>query len=97
VDSIQATLDTAQQKAPFGGTVTEALPSVGDLVTPGAEAFRIDDLQHLSVDIQITEIDITKVAVGQDATLVFDAIPDKTYQGKVTTVAKAGDVVQGVN
>jgi HlyD family secretion protein len=96
VDAIQATVDAAKQMAPFAGTVTEALPNVGDLVTPGTEAFRIDDLQHLSVDIQITEIDITKVAIGQDATLVFDAIPDKTYQGKVTRVAKAGDVVQGV-
>ncbi len=96
VDAIQATLDAAKQMAPFAGTVTEAIPSVGDMVTPGTEAFRIDDLQHLSVDIQITEIDITRVAVGQDANLVFDAIPDKTYQGKVIKVAKAGDVVQGV-
>jgi HlyD family secretion protein len=96
VDAIQATLDSAKQMAPFTGTVTEALSNVGDLITPGTEAFRIDDLQHLSVDIQITEIDITKVAVGQDSTLVFDAIPDKTYVGTVTKVAKAGDVVQGV-
>lgn len=96
VDAIQATLDSGKQLAPFAGTVTEAMPNVGDLVTPGSEAFRIDDLQHLSVEIQITEIDITKVALGQDATLVFDAIPDKTYQGTVTKVALAGDIVQGV-
>jgi HlyD family secretion protein len=96
VDAIQATLDSAKQIAPFAGTVTEVIPNAGDLVTPGMKAFRIDDLQHLSVDIQITEIDITKVAVGQDATLIFDAIPDKTYEGRVTKVAKAGDVVQGV-
>jgi len=96
VDAIKATLDAAQPMAPFAGTVTKVLPGVGDLVTQGTEAFRIDDLKHLSVDIQITEIDITRVSVGQDATLVFDAIPDKTYQGKITKVAKAGDVAQGV-
>ena len=96
VDAIKATLDAAVQIAPFDGTVTEVLSSVGDLVTPGTKAFRVDDLEHLSVDILVTEVDIARIKVGQDATLSFDAILGKEYHGKVSQVAQAGDVVQGV-
>jgi HlyD family secretion protein len=96
VDAIKATLATAQQVSPIAGKVTEVLSNVGDMVTPGTKAFRVDDLQHMSVDIQVTEVDIAHIKSGQDATLVFDAISGKEYHGKVTNVAKAGDVVQGV-
>jgi HlyD family secretion protein len=96
VDAIQATLSMAQQVAPFPGTITEAIPNVGDMVTAGLEAFRVDDLQNLRVDLQVNEIDIVGINSNQDATIVFDAIPDKEYHGKVSRVAMAGDVVQGV-
>jgi len=96
VDAAQATLDLAHLTAPFAGTITEAYPLPGDQVSVGTTAFRIDDLSSLLVDVELSEVDINSVTVGQGVTLSFDAILGKDYQGQVTKVAQAGNVVGGV-
>lgn len=96
VAAAEATLNLAKLIAPFDGTVTQASPVVGDQVSPGTVGFRVDDLSSLLVDVQVSEVDINSVAVGQPATLSFDAILGQTYNGEVIQVGQAGDTVQGV-
>ncbi len=96
VDAAQATLNLARLTAPFAATVTESIPLPGDQVGAGAAAFRLDDLTSLLVDVEVSEVDINSVSVGQAATLSFDAILDKTYHGEVIQVAQAGTDVGGV-
>ncbi|MCL4271717.1 MAG: efflux RND transporter periplasmic adaptor subunit [Anaerolineales bacterium] len=96
VDAAQATLNMAHLTAPFDGTITQASPEVGDQVSSGVVGFRIDDLSSLLVDVQVSEVDINSVFVGQDATLSFDAILNQEYNGKVVQVGQAGETVQGV-
>jgi HlyD family secretion protein len=96
VEAAQATLNMAHLTAPFAGTVTEAVPLPGDQVTSGAVAFRIDDLSSLLVDVELSEVDINSVKIGQAVTLSFDAILGTEYQGQVTKVAQAGAVANGV-
>ena len=98
VSAAQATLITAVIVAPFDGVITQAVPAVGDEVSAGTVAFRLDDLSHLLVDVQVSEVDINNVAVGQDATLTFDAVLGRSepYYGKVVQVSQAGNTVQGV-
>jgi HlyD family secretion protein len=95
VQNAQANLDAAKLTAPFSGTITEVSGMVGDQVSPGTKAFRIDDLSQMKVDVQVSEVDINSVQVGQPVTLTFDAISGKTFKGKVLEVAQAGDPVQG--
>ena len=96
VDAAQATLDLAHLTAPFAGTVTEANPLPGDQVIAGAMAFRVDDLSSLLVDVELSEVDINSVTVGQTVTLSFDAILGQEYEGQVIKVSQAGNLVGGV-
>lgn len=96
VDAAQATINLARLTAPFAGTVTESHPLPGDQVGAGATAFRLDNLTSLFVDVEVSEVDINSIAVGQSATLSFDAILDQEYQGTVVQVAQAGTDVGGV-
>ncbi|RJP50411.1 MAG: efflux RND transporter periplasmic adaptor subunit [Anaerolineaceae bacterium] len=96
VDAAKATLNMARLTAPFNGTVTQASPAVGDQVTTGSAGFRIDDLSSLLVDVQVSEVDINSVFVGQPAILLFDAILGREYHGEVIRVGQAGETVQGV-
>ena len=96
VASIEATLATAELKAPFAGTVTEINSKVGDKVNNGTVSFRIDDLSHLLVDVQVPEVDINRIKVGQEASIFFDAILNKEYKGVVTEVGRVGNNVNGV-
>jgi len=95
VDAAQATLNLARILAPFNGTITQAEPRPGDQVTAGKVAFRIDDLSALLVDVQVSEVDINSISIGQPATLSFDAILGETYHGEVVEVSQAGEVVSG--
>jgi HlyD family secretion protein len=95
VAAAQAILDMASIKAPFNGTVTVANSKVGDQVAPSTVAFQIDDLSHLYVDVDVTEMDFPKVRTGQLVTLTLDAFPGNTYQGKVSDMAVVGKTVSG--
>lgn len=98
VAAAQSTLDMAGIIAPFAGTVTQSDSAAGDQVSAGAVAYRIDDLSHLLVDVQVSEVDINTVSIDQDSTLTFDAVLGRSdpYHGKVVKVSQAGDTVQGV-
>jgi HlyD family secretion protein len=95
VAAAEATIAQAFISAPFDGVVTDAFPYEGDLVSTGTSAFQLDDLSHLLVDIDVSEVDINRVAIGQAGIITFDAVPDKEYHGEVVAVALAGTVDQG--
>lgn len=94
VDAAQATLNQAQITAPFDGTVTQVSNNPGDVVSAGTKAIRVDNLSTMIVIVQITEIDVNSVMVDQPATIVFDAIPNKVYNGKVIRADLAGTAGQ---
>jgi HlyD family secretion protein len=96
VTAALATLNLASIKAPFSGAITQAFPIPGDQVSPGMVAFRVDDLSQLIVDVQVSEVDINRIQVGQDVMLTFDAILAAEYQGKVVEVGLVGTNQQGI-
>lgn len=49
-----------------------------------------------SVTVNLTEIDVTKVSVGDKATITLDAFPDKTYTGNVLSIDTVGSISSGV-
>jgi HlyD family secretion protein len=90
VQTAQQNLDTIKIIAPFDGTITQVDAVPNAVVANGAQAFRIDDLSKLVIAVQVVEIDINHVQAGQSATITFDAIPNKTYTGKVIKTDLAG-------
>ena len=94
VQVAQENLDGLKVTAPFNGTITQANAIPNAVVATGTQAYRIDDLSNLAIAVQVVEIDIDHVKVGQTATVTFDAIPNKTYKGKVLKTDLAGTVSQ---
>ncbi|HEX2981043.1 MAG TPA: efflux RND transporter periplasmic adaptor subunit, partial [Anaerolineaceae bacterium] len=95
LDIAQATLDLARLTAPFAGTITHVSSQIGDLVTAGTPAFQIDDISSLLIDVDVSEVDINQIQVGQNVDLTFDAIVGQDYSGTVTKVASSGSSVNG--
>lgn len=93
---VQAAAKLAHLDAPFDGTITTLDVAVGDMVAPGTFAMRIDNLSALYVDLQVSEVDINRIQIGQPSTLTFDAVSGKTYTGEVTDIGRAGSTVGGV-
>jgi len=48
------------------------------------------------ISVSLSEIDVTKVKAGQRATITFDALPNKTFTGKVLGIDTTGTVSSGV-
>ncbi len=98
VAAAQSTINQSKVIAPFDGVITQAEPTTGDLVSPGTLAYRMDDLAHLLVDLQISEVDINNVTVDQPVTVTLDAVQGKSYTGRVSHISQAGDASgSGVN
>jgi HlyD family secretion protein len=95
VAAAQATIDLAHITAPFAGTITEVSLKPGDLISPGTVAFRLDDLSALLVDVQVSEVDINRIQIGQPVSLTFDAILNREYSGRVSEVGQVGNAIQG--
>ncbi len=62
----------------------------------GSKLFSIIDFKSLRVVVSVSEVDATNVAIGQPATLTFDAVPDKTFTGTVTNIDTVGTTTSGV-
>jgi HlyD family secretion protein len=94
VDAAQTTINQAQITAPFDGTITQVSVNPGDVVSSNTKAFRIDNMSQMVVTVQVIEIDVNSVKAGQPATITFDAIPNKTYNGKLLRADLAGTAGQ---
>lgn len=93
--SAQATLNLQRMVAPFAGTITSVNVLPGDLISAGKAAFQIDDLSRLLVDVQVSEVDINRVQIGQPVSLTFDAISDQTFSGTIDEISSVGAVTNG--
>ena len=95
VAAAQAVYDMRYIVAPFAGSVTDIDSLPGDQVMAGTYSMRIDDLSRMLVDVDVPEVDINQIEIGQPVRLTFDAIQGEQYSGKVIEVAQVGTVKQG--
>jgi hypothetical protein len=97
INSIQSTLAQQNITAPFDGVISVVTVKPGDLVSNGTAAFQIDDPSVFYVDLQVSEVDINEVILGQTVDLTFDAIPGTAYTGNVADIGSVGTVSGGVS
>jgi multidrug efflux pump subunit AcrA (membrane-fusion protein) len=99
LDSAKATLASQSAlTAPFAGTVISVDISPFETAAPGQTLIVIGDLSKYRIETtDLSERDVTKVRVGQSATVFIEALGDE-FTGKVVDVARistelGGDVV----
>ncbi|NNJ09226.1 HlyD family efflux transporter periplasmic adaptor subunit [Chloroflexales bacterium ZM16-3] len=93
LESAQYNRSQADLKAPFAGVVAEVNIDVGDpSSSAGAAAIRLIDLSDLTAEVDVSDVDIAGVQVGQHATLLVQSLPNVTFSGKVIYIAPAATV-----
>jgi membrane fusion protein, multidrug efflux system len=90
VDEAQRELDHTVIKAPFAGTVTN-VPSIapGKYLAASTTAFYLVDTDHLWVDANPKETELTYVRPGQPVTVTVDTYPDAVWHGTVQSISPA--------
>jgi cobalt-zinc-cadmium efflux system membrane fusion protein len=77
--------------APIGGEVVEQLVSVGQLIQPASsQCFTISDTSSVWVLVNIYQIDLPYVHVGDVVAIQTDAYPD-VFHGRISYIAAALD------
>ena len=76
--------------SPISGTIIEKDAKQGDALTSGSTLCVIYDLSYLEMVINVDELQIGALSVGQKVQISADAVADKTYVGTVTRVSMKG-------
>ncbi len=93
LDSARLSRERAEMHAPFDGIINSVTIDPGDPSSPpGVTPIYIVDVRMLHVDVDINDVDIGKVKLGQSVTLDADAMAGTRYSGKVTFIAASATV-----
>jgi len=87
--------------APYSGVVTSVSADEQDTVTTATPIFHLIDPTSLQLNVQVDEIDVTDVKVGQKAIMEVDALLGRQIEAEVTSIgllptAEAGVIVYDV-
>jgi HlyD family secretion protein len=100
----QDDLDRTTIRSPMDGHVTALNVEKGETAVMGTMNFAgsvlmtIGDLSELIAEVEVAESEVVRVALGQEATVKVDALPDSPLEGRVIEIGssglKRGDVVK---
>ena len=103
VEQAQASLDQANEElaktdilAPIEGTVVQLRSEKGERVVgtsmmSGTEIMTIAQLDQMEARVEVGEIDVVMIKVGQNVRLEADAFRDDEFSGEVTEIANASN------
>ena len=89
LESAKYDLNKVRIAAPIDGLVTRRnieegeTAVVGTMNNAGTVLLEIADLSVIETEIEVDETEIPDIKIGQPAKITIDAIPDKTFPGKV--------------
>ena len=90
MENLQDTMNNYTITAPISDTVIEKDVKAGDALTSGTTLCVLYDLSYLEMVINVDELQVSDLSVGQSVQVTADAVPDKTYVGEVTRVSMKG-------
>lgn len=104
IASAQTNLNLAQLRleqsmivAPIDGTIANVAINAGEQASPGAPAITLVNETAFHINVNVDEIDIDQISVGQDVEVTLDALQDTVLTGIISeispTSASAGGVV----
>lgn len=87
----QEQLSFTAVRSPLTGVVLQKLLQAGDYVQPGTEILQVGNLSQIEVTVQVSELDLSRVSVGQAVEVRLDAFPDQEFAGRVSRIAPLAD------
>lgn len=85
--------------APISGTIVDKKVKAGDKLSANDAAMQnlctIYDMSYLELKLNVDELKIRSLKVGQEAEITVDAVPGETYKGVISSILVAGTTANG--
>lgn len=98
VEAQRATIAQAQERqsyallaSPITGVVVGKVSEPGNLVQPGGEILRLGDFSSVKVEVPVSDLELSKVQVGQSVQVSLDAFANEVVTGRVTRISPAAN------
>jgi HlyD family secretion protein len=97
----QDVLQKTEIRAPVDGVVSRLQVRKGEMVVigiqnqPGTTLMTVSDLTQLNAEVKVAEADVLRVALGQPATVTLEALPGRSFLGRVAEVGASALPVTG--
>ncbi len=96
LNAAEAAYSKTQLKAPFDGVVSKQSGSIGDLITSGMSVASVINDKTLQVDVYVSETDVSKIKVGNQATVTVDAYgADTGFAAAVVKIESGATQISG--
>jgi len=96
VTSLEAALGKSSIVAPFGGVVILQDAKVGGTVSAGVPLISIMSQDEMYVEANISEINISKITIGDLVVVTLDAFADEEFLGEVSYIEPGDAIIDGV-
>ncbi len=96
LEEAQKQLDRVTITAPFDGTVASLEADEGDSVSATTTIVHLIDLTSVELEVEVDEIDIAEVKLGQKAIIEVDALPALQLESKVTSISLLSKEIGGL-
>ncbi|OGF01675.1 MAG: hypothetical protein A3G07_01075 [Candidatus Doudnabacteria bacterium RIFCSPLOWO2_12_FULL_47_12] len=96
VQSATTALENTVIRSPVSGTITSVDIHAGEQGAALGAAIALQDVGNLYLESNISEADISKLRIGQNVKIDFDALHEKIYNGTVQFIDPASTIVSGV-
>jgi HlyD family secretion protein len=86
-DGMQVLIDDSSLQAPRAGRVQYVLEHVGEVIAAGSSVVTLTDLSDMYMTVFLPSRDAGRLAIGAEARIILDALPDYVVPASVTFVA----------
>ena len=87
VNLLQKNLNDCYITSPSSGFITKKFVEIGETAGMMSSLFQVADLSVVELVIYVSETELGKVKLGQEAEINIDTYPDKTFVGKVIFIS----------
>ena len=84
-------LEQSKIFAPMGGFVAIRYVDVGALISPTTPILRVVNLSTMVTHANVPERNLGRLRVGNQAVIAIDALPDRTFRGRIARIAPVLD------
>jgi len=91
LEQAEKQLEDATVKAPISGIITEKSVETGSYTNIGTTMVRMVDISRLRIKMNVSEANVYRLSIGDNASVSCDVLPDKTFTGKITFISSKGD------